>query len=439
MIDDLKRQVSGWVGTITRGDMQIRIEADPRDPLDQQRAGEMLERLLRGEASTATVVPPSPPGTVVSKFASSIEDAIETWIAVRGKKWAEKTRHEFPRIARDFAAWANARGRVDINEITRRDISDYIAHLETREWKKKTATKPAKVGLKKKTINKYLAALNSLFQEAQNSELYLRPILPTKGQFFDDEEVDEESESWKPFTPADLDAVFDPVLFRGRAKKPCEFWVPLLMLHGALRVGEAAQLCTSDVVKNDGVWCLDINKKGPGKKLKNRASGRLIPLHRSVIRMGFLRYVRDIQRIAGDGPIFPWLRADSINGFGDAPGEWFNKYLEELLPDPQKRGHSMRHTANNALNNEKVQEQHRSQFLGHSHKSINTEVYTVGLSPKKLAAWVMPFLRFGLDYRALRYTTGEFDAVIQRELVRRRRRNAHKAGAAHSSNRGSDN
>lgn len=432
MIDDLKRSLRHWTGELRLGNgATLTLRADPSNPADMAAASAELREAFRLvlAASSASSSPGPIAADVAPRIQPTIDTAIENWISVRGRKWAEKTKHEFPRIARDFAQWAKARGRVAIEEITRKDISEYIDDLQKREWRKKTATKAAKCGLSMKTINKYLAALSSLFKESHDSGLY-SSAPPTTNQFFDDEDVAETSESWERLTDADVMKVFEPLVYRQWARKPCQFWVPLLMLHGGLRVGEAAQLCTSDVVKTDGIFTLNINKSGPGKKLKNRASARVIPLHRKLIRLGFLRYVRDIHRIAGDGPIFPWLRADSMNGFGDVPGEALNAYLKRQLHDPRKRGHSMRHTANDMLSQDLVQEQHRCQLMGHSHKTINTKVYTKPLSFKKLAEVVMPHLRFPLDYRSLRYRRGQFDEIIRRELNRRRRHLVHKAKAA---------
>lgn len=89
-------------------------------------------------------------------------------------------------------------------------------------------------------------------------------------------------------------------------------WIPLLLLYHGCRTNEIAQLDVADVIcRPSGVWCLHLTedsdaapselnldqKDGAARKsLKTLASRRLIPIHREIIRMGFLRYVEDRRR-----------------------------------------------------------------------------------------------------------------------------------------------
>ena len=58
MVKAFQQSVCGWVSTITRGDVVVRIEANPHDPVDHARAIEAVERLLHGGNQAATSATP---------------------------------------------------------------------------------------------------------------------------------------------------------------------------------------------------------------------------------------------------------------------------------------------------------------------------------------------------------------------------------------------
>jgi integrase len=221
--------------------------------------------------------------------------------------------------------------------------------------------------------------------------------------------------------------VFAPERFVG-LRKPHEFWVPLLQLHHGLRVGEASQLAVGDVTcAPNGIWVLQVTDDLPGTTVKTIASRRTVPLHPTLVEMGFLDYIADIRRLCGEVLLFPYLRNDSRNGYGDVPGEAFNRYVSGVLNDRRKRSHSFRHTVNERLKEGRVHEEHRCEFVGHEYDTTNSGTYSQRLTPETMAAVVFPLLQFPLSYDALRYKSGRFDAVIRSEMRRRLRLQRNKA------------
>ena len=71
---------------------------------------------------------------------------------------------------------------------------------------------------------------------------------------------------------------------------------------------EMGQLRTENVKVEDRVPCIYI-RGGDGRRVKNRGSQRLIPLHPELIRLGFMTYVAQ-QRGAGKTRRFPELKPD---------------------------------------------------------------------------------------------------------------------------------
>jgi len=74
---------------------------------------------------------------------------------------------------------------------------------------------------------------------------------------------------------------------------PCKFvfyWVGIWGLFHGLRLQEILQLHMKDIYPLNKVWVIDINEDTKDKKLKTRNSKRIIPLHQTLIDLGFLDY-----------------------------------------------------------------------------------------------------------------------------------------------------
>ena len=152
-----------------------------------------------------------------------------------------------------------------------------------------------------------------------------------------------------PFDDADLQQIFDPVLYQSR-KLPHTFWPPLIALFTGARCNEIAQLYLDDVVNDDKDhperWRFMI-RVGPGRsdqRLKNKFSSRSIPLHPRLIELGFLSYLEDVRSLGFDR-VFPSLRWTAAAGYGDTVSDMFSAYLrgKVKISDPRKVFHSFRH------------------------------------------------------------------------------------------------
>ena len=174
---------------------------------------------------------------------------------------------------------------------------------------------------------------------------------------------------------------------------------------------------------------------------KTEATERWVPLHPYFIALGLPDYLADVRRILGtEGMLFPYLRYDANNGFGDVPSESLGRYLASLnLPDAERKVlHSARKTVNDRLKQRGVTDEHRSAYIGHAYESTNSIDYGNPFNTPILAKIVMPHLRFDLPVDALRMRPGQFDDVIRRELARRQRQLAHKAAKARRVGKKSD-
>lgn len=106
--------------------------------------------------------------------------------------------------------------------------------------------------------------------------------------------------------------------FKGQ---PARYWVPLLALFTGCRCEELCQLLTSDIYQtNTGIWCIKVDFYGendePVKELKTANAVRSLPIHKTLIDLGFLQYwkrmkAQEVERL------WPELKNDSRGKPGD--------------------------------------------------------------------------------------------------------------------------
>jgi len=109
--------------------------------------------------------------------------------------------------------------------------------------------------------------------------------------------------------------------------------------------------------------------------LKNEGSKRRLPLHSSLVALGFLEYVESM-RAAGHSRLFPQLKK-GLNGFSDAVGKWFSRMVTQAgLTDPALVLHSLRHGGISKLHGAGVQENHVLMLAGHAGDTVNRATYT---------------------------------------------------------------
>ncbi|MBT4643365.1 MAG: site-specific integrase [Deltaproteobacteria bacterium] len=214
----------------------------------------------------------------------------------------------------------------------------------------------------------------------------------------------------KPFSSLDLKKIFDPEKYlRETDENSFRYWVPLLGLFTGARINEICQLHVEDIKysQKDGLWCLDINDKSDDsenpKKLKNKASSRVIPIHPKLIELGFINFVQK-QKKSNQVRIFPELTL-RIDGFYRKPGRWFNEsYLRKKvgITDPEKSFHSFRHTVIDGLKQKGVGESYISEYVGHSSGDSETfGRYGKQYQPSVLMDEVVGKIKYNLNHQRL--------------------------------------
>ena len=147
----------------------------------------------------------------------------------------------------------------------------------------------------------------------------------------------------RPFTEDELLHVFaTPKFVKQRLPHPERYWVTLICLFQLCRREEAAQLTLKDIGEKDGIPFMVITDLGEHQSVKTPGSKRTIPIHSSLIELGFLDYVQAIKRTKYTR-LFHQLPLIA-HRFGDAVGKWFGNHLDRVgLSQPELVMHSLRH------------------------------------------------------------------------------------------------
>jgi len=187
---------------------------------------------------------------------------------------------------------------------------------------------------------------------------------------------------------------------------PCRYvfyWVGILGLFHGTRLQETTQLYINDIYPLNKIWVIDINDNTKDKKLKTTNSKRIIPLHQSLIDLGFLEYLKIIEQ-KGKERVFHELTLGR-DGYTKNPSKFFNDYLRELdIKSPTKKYdfHSLRHTCNNALIQKDVIEEHRNDYLGWGQTGMSKKIYGKPFEPSILKKRCSNYISFQVKWNDLK-------------------------------------
>ncbi|WP_169312163.1 site-specific integrase, partial [Brevundimonas diminuta] len=260
-----------------------------------------------------------------------------------------------------------------------RDLLDTLRWLPTNAEKRFPKLSPiaaAKMAKEKglsgtlspATVNGYMTKFRTVMNFAENEGWIERN--PAKGL----QVIDRVRRRDKrlPFATEQLRLIFDAPIYRGcvddRAgystpgharPRRGRFWVPLIALFSGMRMNEICQLHVADIHRLDGVDCFFVTE-GPsdtdnGKRLKTAASERFIPVHPTLIEIGFMTFVEQ-RRAAGAVRLFSELQKSTTGYYSDPFSKWFRRFLERAGATREKTCfHSFRHCYRDALRESRIE------------------------------------------------------------------------------------
>jgi integrase len=231
-------------------------------------------------------------------------------------------------------------------------------------------------GLHLNTVSNRLTTLASIFRWCEAQGHIPENSNPAKDLKPSAKAVRKAKRKTKIFTDEQLVLIFGSSKFEFiRSEHPAHYWVILLCLFTTCRPNEAAQLYMADLLEEDGIPYCHVTDEGEGdKSLKTESSKRRVPVHDSLLKLGFMDYVQQV-RAAGHTRLF-YQVTKGRNTYADAASKMFSRLVRKLgITDPALYLYSFRHGGITKLTDAGCPADIRRMLTGHSDNDVHGQVY----------------------------------------------------------------
>jgi len=349
----------------------------------------------------------TPPGPL-------LQDMIDSWFQenMRAKRWGVRT---IPSYTNQVKLLVRFFGNVPVDSISSKMMGGYKSLLmklpggffKTKRYERIPLSEVQNMEtaegdtLSVSTINGYLGTVSALFEYAvKNEHMSSNPAkgLKLPKQTRPDEERD-------PFTVEDLQLIFSSERYTTDTHThPYCFWLPVLGLYTGCRIEELCQLYVEDVKQTDGLWVLNINDDGNDKRLKNKPSKRLVPLHPVLTDLlNFPLYTKGVKS-RGHVRVFPELKKYQ-HRYSHSASKWFGRFKDQIgitADQGQKKVfHSFRHNLTDHLKQQQVDPFLIDELTGHAIPGETMRRYGKKFSPQVLLKEAILKLDYGIDLNHL--------------------------------------
>lgn len=272
--------------------------------------------------------------------------------------------------------FAQAIGDKSLGEYTKRDLITYRDSL--KETKK---GRP----LSRSRVNTVLGHLSTFFSWTIKHDYHAGPN-PVTGLTFENVE----DRSHDSFGDEALSVLFThpdylqqrSVTSSGASLRSGRYWLPLCLLFSGARREEIAGCPLEDLKEDPASRVLYFNlrfDKETGRRLKNKASIRRVPVHSALLQLGFLDYVQQVKD-SGATILFPspLVRSGTSQATsGGAVGKWFARLIKQVFPTDKRKLtlHSLRSTAITRLHDKGIKGEIVRALVGHSGGDIHEDKY----------------------------------------------------------------
>ncbi|MTK12255.1 MAG: site-specific integrase, partial [Clostridiaceae bacterium] len=368
------------------------------------KANQMMRLRQEGEVIDT---PPAPNGTILARSnrctgGEPLSKIFEKWKEERNPP--AKTASEFAKAVRRFEELHGAVPAISITKPMVREFKEALRktpailsgkarQMTLPQVLARVERAPPQATLSIGSVNKDLGSLSAVLAWAgKNGFFDAVPTWANPAQGMKIEERSNADQKRLPYDADDLRLIFSSPVFTA-ASRPragggeAAKWLPWLALYTGARLEELGQALVSDIREEGGLPYLDINTLDDGKKVKNASSRRKVPLHPTLVDLGFLIYVEQRRR-AGGGRLFPELVPDQHGTVTGNWSKWWGRYARDLgVTDKRKVFHSFRHTVKDAFRNAGVEKSLRDAIMGHAAGDV-ADSYGAGYSLAIMAAAV---------------------------------------------------
>ena len=335
-----------------------------------------------------------------------IREVVDEFLELRKGTIGEKMLDEYKVITDDFIEII---GNIPVSSLSKDSIRKYIStqiilppnRRKNPKYREMSIVEVMKLkGVKPQSrinVNKFLTRLTT-FMNFGVSQGYIKenyilgmkiPIPKTEGR-----------KKREPFSPEDLVKILSPKTYLDytidfgkttKSRKPnvvkyqnSFYWAFLIGIFSGMRTNETSQLLIEDIVKEGNVWMFSIDET-EGKSVKTTGSIRKVPVHPTLISLGFIDYVKIIKS-KGVDRVFPELTKQR-DGYSTKISQHYN---EKFLPSvgvwirQTKVLYSTRHTFINRCYNKGVDRDIIKSIVGHE-PDFTMDVYGGNpFTPKQL-------------------------------------------------------
>ena len=202
-------------------------------------------------------------------------------------------------------------------------------------------------------------------------------------------------------------------------EEPHKIWIPLILLFTGARTNEIAQLYVEHIKEKEGIHLFKIKDEQEDQSTKNKSSNREVQIHKTLIDLGFLKYVEYQKKLKKDR-LFSGLYLTKNKGYGQHFGKIFNEFKYTWLDEEAKEKlnnnneilldlHSFRHSFTTALRRGEVSDDYISSILGH--KKNQTQRY--GSVPPKVYFTNINKVEYVLDFTRLKNEINNFYKIAE--------------------------
>ena len=361
---------------------------DVESPGDSQPSSALVRDVIAKEADKAE------PG-------KTLEELFELYAAIRVRE-RRKRASSIPQDRMVIKLFADFVGRQrsphSISIADAREFRNTIARLPRGLGKLKAyrglsvkeaadkADRDGASGMSDITLARYMSTVSPFFD-------WLKTEGYTDSQPFDGlhQRPDRGRNPRPPFSIEQLNEIFQSPLFTCFLRDKREavagnvraddfrYWIPLLCLFTGSRINEVAQLRVNDIIDEHVDQFIVLRHDERTGQVTKSSRTRVIPVHRSLARLGLVNFVtRCADAAAGisNPPLFPELRAKGRDNVGQRASRFWREYLEDIGIKSGADGlgsHSFRHGLADELRRAGFMDYDIGPLvLGHSNKTVTS-------------------------------------------------------------------
>jgi len=204
--------------------------------------------------------------------------------------------------------------------------------------------------------------------------------------------------------------------------KYSNYWTPLISVFSGMRLNEICSLYLDNIIqeKVNGrkkIWCFNILEEPdrPDKHLKTLSSKRVVPIHDTLIDLGFIEFVELLKkRHTNRQRLFQELKYGEGSYIRNVSYFFNKKYLPLLgLKTDKKNFHSIRHTVVDHLKQRLVDISFINELVGHHHGNIDLDRYGKGYTTDIIYNKCVKKINYetshtrGIDFKSLKLDWGK--------------------------------